>query len=186
LRLAKAGIRTTVLEKLAEIENSPRAAVYHPVAVQELDRAGVLQDCRKVGSSSTKIAFRKLNGDVIAAMERFPTKEEPYENLILGQHELAEVIFQHLKDCVDASILFQHEVTAIEQNDEGAVVHVRTPEGEKELKASYVVGADGGRSKVRELVGVSFDGFTWPQQIVATNVIYPFDKHGYTTGNQIV
>ncbi|KAF2651114.1 putative monooxygenase, partial [Lophiostoma macrostomum CBS 122681] len=186
LRLAKAGIRTIVLEKLAEIENSPRAAVYHPVAVQELDRAGVLQDCRKVGSSSTKIAFRKLNGDVIAAMERFPTKEEPYENLILGQHELAEVIFQHLKECADASVLFHHEVIAIEQNEGGAILHVQTPEGQKELTASYVVGADGGRSTVRELAGVSFDGFTWPQQIVATNVVYPFDKYGYTTGNQII
>lgn len=186
LRLAKAGIPTTVLEKLPEIESSPRAAVYHPVAVQELDRAGVLKDCRKVGTSSTKIAWRKLNGDVIVEMERHPTKEEPYENLILGQHELAEVILEHLKQCTNSKIVFQHRVVAIQQNENGVSVEVETPGGAKMMQATYVVGADGGRSTVRQLCGVDFEGFTWPQQIVATNVVYPFDKYGYSTGNQIV
>ncbi|KAF2465089.1 putative monooxygenase, partial [Lindgomyces ingoldianus] len=186
LRCAKVGIPTTVLEILPEIEMSPRAAVYHPVAVQELDRAGVLEDCRKIGTSSTKLAFRKLNGEVIVEMERVPTNEEPYENLILGQHELAEVILKHFQDCAAAKVLFQHHVVAIDQGENGVIVEAETPNGLKKLSASYVVGADGARSVVRQLAGVTFDGFTWPQQIVATNVVYPFDKYGYSTGNQIV
>lgn len=171
---------------LGEIEKSPRAAVYHPVAVQELDRAGVLQDCRKIGSSSTKIAWRKISGEVIVELERKPTKQEPYENLILGQHELAEVIFTHFKECATSKILFHHRVEALRQEENGVVVEVETPEGRQHLHASYVVGADGGRSTVRRLIGVTFEGFTWSQQIVATNVIYPFEKYGFSTGNQIV
>lgn len=186
LRLAKANISVTVVEKLPEIENSPRAAVYHPVAVQELDRAGVLHDCREIGTSSTKIAWRKITGEVIVEMERHPSKEEPYENLILGQHELAEVIFKHFKACKGSKVLFRHCVKAIEWDESRAVVEVETPEGMKKMTAKYVVGADGGRSTVRQLAGVTFDGFTWPQQIVATNVVYPFEKYGYSTGNQIV
>ncbi|ORY09415.1 putative monooxygenase [Clohesyomyces aquaticus] len=186
LRCAKAGIPTTVLEMLPEIENSPRAAVYQPVAVQELDRAGVLEDCRKIGTSSTKISWRKINGEPIVEMERKPSKDEPYENLILGQHELAEVIFRHFKNCEASKILFRYRVTDIVQDNNGVVVTAETATGTKELTATYVVGADGGRSTVRQLMGVSFDGFTWSQQIVATNVVYPFDKYGYSTGNQIV
>lgn len=186
LRLAKAGIATIILEKLPEIESSPRAAVYHPVAVQELDRAGVLLDCRKIGISSTKIAWRKINGEVIVELDRSPSKLEPYENLILGQHELAEVIFDHLKQHSNAEVLFQHEVTSISQDKEGVTVDVQTESGPKQFVAAYLVGADGGRSFVRSAAGVSFEGFTWEQQIVATNVVYPFEKHGYSTGNQIV
>lgn len=173
LRLAKAGIRTTVLEALPEIENSPRAAVYHPVAVEELDRAGVLEDCRKIGTSSTKIAWRKLNGEVIVEMERRPTEQEPYENLILGQHELADVIFRHLDKCKNSEILFRHRVVGVEQDKKSVMVNVETPNGLKQLSTAYLVGADGGRSTVRQLAGVDFEGFTWPQQIVATNVVYP-------------
>lgn len=39
---------------------------------------------------------------------------------------------------------------------------------------------------MRKLAGVEWEGFTWDVQIVATNVVYPFDKFGYSTGNQIV
>ncbi|KAF2730755.1 putative monooxygenase [Polyplosphaeria fusca] len=186
LRLAKAKIPTTILEMLPQIENSPRAAVYHPVAVQELDRAGVLADCREIGLSSTKIAFRKLNGDIIAAMERQPTPEEPYENLILGQHELAEVIMKHFKECETSRVLFEHKVIAIQQEETEAIVEVETKDGKIQMQAAYVVGADGGRSTVRRLAGVEWEGFTWDVQIVATNVVYPFERFGYTTGNQIV
>lgn len=168
------------------MENSPRAAVYQPVAVQELDRAGILERCREIGTSSSKIAWRKLNGEAIVEMSRAVSKEEPYENLILGQHELAEVILEHFQECDKSRILFRHRVTALEQTSGGVTVTVDTPDGVQKFSASYIVGADGGRSTVRQLCGDPFEGFTWPQQIVATNVVYPFDKYGYTTGNNIV
>ncbi|KAL2221986.1 hypothetical protein M432DRAFT_204102 [Thermoascus aurantiacus ATCC 26904] len=188
LRLAKAGIRTTILEALPAIEDSPRAAVYHPVAVQELDRAGVLHDCRKIGMSSTKLTWRKISGEAIFEIDRAVSAEEPYENLILGQHELAGVILDHFRRCGEgAEILFRHRVVGIEQGEGSDVVTatVDTPQGVKEFTASYLFGADGGRSSVRQICNVSFDGFTWPQQIVATNVVYPFDEYGYSTGNNI-
>lgn len=50
LRLAQAGIQVTCVEALEAIDASPRAMAYNPVAVKELDRAGVLQDCRRIGS----------------------------------------------------------------------------------------------------------------------------------------
>ncbi|KAK5173518.1 uncharacterized protein LTR77_002199 [Saxophila tyrrhenica] len=186
LRLARAGIHTTVLEALPAVENSPRAAVYQPVAVQELDRAGILGRCREIGTSSSKIAWRKVNGEVIVEMSRAVSAEEPYENLILGQHELAQVILEHFKECQSSRILFRHRVTAFEQDAEGVTLTVETPDGVRKFGTSYVVGADGGRSTVRQLCGDPFEGFTWPQQIVATNVVYPFDEHGYTTGNNII
>lgn len=123
---------------------------------------------------------------MIVELGRAPSKKEPYENLILGQHELAEVIFRHLGECGNARVLFGHDVAGIAQDEKGVTVDVDTKDGPKQFTAAYLVGADGGRSFVRSAVGVSFDGFTWPQQIVATNVVYPFEKYGYSTGNQIV
>lgn len=43
--------------------------------------------------------------------------------------------------------------------DDGSVeITVRTPEGERRLRAAYLVGCDGGRSPVREAAGIAFPG----------------------------
>lgn len=193
MRLVRAGIPTTVLEMLPAVENSPRAAVYMPVAVRELDRAGILDECRSIGTSGTKLAWRKINGEVIVELDRIPNEEEPYENLILGQHELAEVIqraFQQENSAEEtlARVLFSHRAVKIEQDEEGVTVTAEVGEEKREhrFRAQYVVGADGARSFVRRHLNIPFEGFTWDRQIVATNVVYPFDKYGYTTGNNIV
>jgi len=189
LRLAKAGsINVTILEAAAAIDQSPRAAAYQPVSVKELDRAGILDDCRKVGTFGTKVCWRKLDGEVIAQLERNVSPEEPYENLLLGQHLLAGVILEHFRECEGSEIYFEKKVVAIEQdgNRGTVVVETESSDGRKEsFGADYVVGADGARSMVRRLINVGWEGFTWPENLVACNVYYPFDKYGFHDANFI-
>lgn len=185
LRLAKAGVPVTVLESLPAVEKSPRAMAYQPVAVKELDRAGILEDVRKIGGSGECVCWRKTsNGEVIAKLERVVTPEHPYENLVIGQHELAAVILDHLKGLEHVRILWNHKVVEVEQTDDSVQTTTEDEDGERETyTADYLVGADGGRSSVRKLCGIPFDGFQYPEQLVSTNVYYPFDKHGWYDAN---
>ena len=186
LRLARESIPVTILEARPAIEASPRAMVYQPVAVRELERAGVLDDLRKISTQGRKICWRKTcDGEVIAEFERSVTPDCPYENLVVGQDELARVILEHLRKFECAQIFYGGRVLAVDQSDENYVgVTTERPDGTKDTyKASYVVGADGGRSSIRRLCNITFEGFTWPQQLVATNIYYPFDKYGFYDGN---
>lgn len=89
-----------------------------------------------------------------------------------------------------ARVLFSHRAVKIEQDGGGVTVTVEVGAGEEKreqrFRAQYVAGADGVRSFVRRHLNIPFEGFTWDRQIVATNVVYPFDKYGYTTRNNIV
>ena len=170
---------------LPYVEQSPRAAVYHPVSVRELDRAGVLEDCRKRGGTGSDVCWRSVDGKIIAEIDRRPEPGE-YEVLVLGQHELAEVIFTHYKRCKGSSVLFNHKVVGIQQSDKGVDITAETPEGTQHFHSRYLVGADGGKSGVRRLMGIPFDGFTWDANLVACNVVYPFEKYGFQGGNFIV
>ena len=189
LRLARAGIKTTCVEALDAIDNSPRAMAYHPIAVKELDRAGVLGDVRKIGSAGRGICWRQTKtGEVIANLKRETNDQYPYENLVIGQHELAAVILEHLKRYNSATVGFSTKVEAIDQSSgEDVKVTVSNPDGRSSVvRATYVVAADGGRSTMRRLLDISFDGFTYEDQLVSTNVYFDFEKYGWEDGNFVI
>jgi 3-(3-hydroxy-phenyl)propionate hydroxylase len=61
-------------------------------------------------------------------------------------------------------------VTAVEQDGDGVSVTINDTE---RLRAAYVIGADGGRSRVREALGINLEGFTWPERFLVAST--PFD-----------
>jgi 2-polyprenyl-6-methoxyphenol hydroxylase-like FAD-dependent oxidoreductase len=69
---------------------------------------------------------------------------------------------------------------------DGVIATVETPNGQKEISANYLAGCDGGRSTVRKLLELTYDGFTLPQWLVACNVRYPFQDHGFVRAQFIV
>lgn len=139
-----------------------------------------------MGTFGTKVCWRKLNGEIIAELERNVSVKEPYENLLLGQHKLDEIILRHFKECDGSEILFERRVVGIQQGDGRATVTTEAPDGNVAMfEADYVVGTDGARSAVRRLLDMGWEGFTWPENLVACNVYYPFDKYGFHDANFI-
>jgi 2-polyprenyl-6-methoxyphenol hydroxylase-like FAD-dependent oxidoreductase len=84
-------------------------------------------------------------------------------------------------------VLFDHEVTTVSQNSDSVTVNGKTTTGESfSYTASYLVGADGGKSTVRKQIGITLDGFTWDETYLATNIFYDFQKLGYAEANFII
>src|ERR1051325_11026787 len=46
--------------------------------------------------------------------------------------------------------------------------------GERRFVADYVIGADGGRSTVRKLLGIEFEGYTWPERFLVVTTKFDF------------
>jgi 2-polyprenyl-6-methoxyphenol hydroxylase-like FAD-dependent oxidoreductase len=59
-----------------------------------------------------------------------------------------------------ADIRWGHGLTAFDQDAGGVTVQVSGPDGDYELRAKYLVGADGGTSTTRKLAGIDFPGMT--------------------------
>jgi 3-(3-hydroxy-phenyl)propionate hydroxylase/6-hydroxy-3-succinoylpyridine 3-monooxygenase len=54
------------------------------------------------------------------------------------------------------------------------------------VRAQWVVACDGARSTVRKRLGIPFEGMTWPERFVATNVFYDFEAHDYARANFLI
>jgi len=86
----------------------------------------------------------------------------------------------------DAAIHWRTAFAGLEQDDAGVTVRATSPEGQVELRAKYVVGADGAGSAVRKALGLAFDGMTWPERFVATNLHHDFESGGYWQSTMVV
>lgn len=172
LMLGKKGVPVQVVEKADNIDTRPRATHYAAPAVRTLHRAGVLEDARKRGFTPNKISWRKLDLTYLGGISQKVFPEDDKELMVcLPLDRLGKLILEYLEPLSNVQIKYNHEVINIGQDDCSAWVDVHSPAGKQTLRARYVVGCDGASSKVRScLFGDSFPGFTWEEQIVATNV----------------
>ena len=164
-----------------KLDTQPRATHYAAPAVQELAKAGVLEDVRARGFTPDGVCWRKIDRTYLAGIAMGVTKGRPDDMTCLPLNQLGQVFVEHIAKYPTAKILWSHEVIGIEQDEKAARVIVQTPDGEKTFEADYVIGCDGANSKVRRALfgDWEFPGRTWAEQIVATNVrscIHPVDE----------
>ncbi|WP_322617573.1 NAD(P)/FAD-dependent oxidoreductase [Pseudomonas sp. BIC9C] len=185
LKLGKAGIKVVVLEAESGVSPSPRAVAYMPPTAAALDRFGLLDDIRKRAVWCPDFAYRHGDGELIAKMDWSVLAQDtqyPYM-LLLGQNHVSNVIAQHLRALPNVEIRWNHRVEEVDQDDAYVTVQTSSPGGTSRLRARWVAATDGARSTVRQKVGLTFDGNTWAERLVATNVFYDFSLHGYSRAN---
>jgi 2-polyprenyl-6-methoxyphenol hydroxylase-like FAD-dependent oxidoreductase len=165
-------IDVTLVEMATELDKQLRATHYGGPAVIELARAGVLDDVRAQGFTSNGICLRKLDGTYLAGVQGKVEEGNPGNMGCLPLNKLGQILVNHITRYPNAEVLWGHEFIAIEQDDKTARVTVKSAQGTKTLEGNYVVGCDGANSKVRRLLfgEWGFSGYTWSEQIVATNV----------------
>ena len=183
LALAQTGARVTVLEQEPEIVNSPRAAVYFPSTLIILEELGLLDELNEIGFQNKTFGTHIPEFSYSSVVTTEPIEGIPYDyQLHAGQHEVARVAMEQAIK-LGVEVLFEHEVTGLEEGADGVTVTARCPGGEKTFEAKWLIGADGARSTVRKLAGIAFEGHTWPERFVATNVKFDFTQLGYQQAN---
>jgi len=181
LGLARSGIKVRVVEAEDAIIASPRAIVYHWSVLEGLDTLGVLDDALRIGFPKQDYTYLDwksgeqivISVGALEGLVRFP------HNLHIGQDKLAEIALSHLRE-LGATVEFGVRVIGLEQGDDHVVVTADRAGESVDYRASWVIGADGARSTVRHAIGAEFEGITWDERFVATNIRFPFDAHGYS------
>jgi 2-polyprenyl-6-methoxyphenol hydroxylase-like FAD-dependent oxidoreductase len=177
-----------LLEASDTLDDSPRASFYPWPANYELERAGVLEEAKERGYVvGNGVSWRKIDGTLMAQMN-IDAVPENRRMLCLQLGQLLQLIREHLEKKSNAKIHFLHKVLRLEQDESHARVMAETPDGERTFEADYIVGCDGANSIIRRrLFGdMEFPGYTWDEQIVATNVYYDVEKFGWGMGAFIV
>jgi 2-polyprenyl-6-methoxyphenol hydroxylase-like FAD-dependent oxidoreductase len=166
--LAGYGVRVAVLDGAAGPAPHSRAAVVHARTLETLAPLGVVDEMVRGGVVVTHFGVRDRDRRLLdVPFGDLPTAH-PY-SLMLPQDETERLLREALRH-QGGTILWEHEVTGLRQNATGAELTVRSPQGGRRVRARYVVGCDGARSRVREAVEIPFEGDTYPQSFVLADV----------------
>lgn len=189
LKLGQAGITSTIIEKQPAVNESPRAVGYYGAAQPFLDEVGLYKLIREEGFMTRGLCWRKRPtddgkggkalGEMLACMPLCAPGDTTFEVgaglLNLPQADLNKIVLREALKTGHVSIHFNTELVSIVQNsaEDGVVVVVQDAEtkAQREMNATYLVGADGARSETRKALGLPFSGHTWPERLIATNVM---------------
>jgi 3-(3-hydroxy-phenyl)propionate hydroxylase len=186
LALVKKGIPVTLLEAEAEPPEDQRAATIHPPTVEMLAELGLKDEAFAEDASGGMLAplfhFRdRVTGELVAVFDIGLLKGEvPYPFVVQWeQYKLVRAAKPHIEASGIAEVRFSTKVTGLEQGAEHVDVTLANADGESEkLRGRYVVGADGGRSTVRRLAEIEFEGFTWPERFIKIGTSFDFGATG--------
>jgi 3-(3-hydroxy-phenyl)propionate hydroxylase/6-hydroxy-3-succinoylpyridine 3-monooxygenase len=188
LGLARAGVRLTVIESEAKIVDSPRAAVYHWCVLEGMESLGIREEVERTGFSKQDYTYlvHKTGERIDFSLEVLDGRTPFPYNLHLGQHRLAEIALRRLAQFPHASVRFNTRLIGLTQNPDGVTLQVMTPSGPEEMRAQWIVGADGAASTVRQQLALDFAGMTWPERFVATNVFFDFERYQYARATFLI
>ena len=174
--LARRGVTVTVLDQNSELQDDPRAATTHPATLEVLDGLGVIDQVIEQGLVAEEFEFwDRPTGEKVATFDHAALADDTKFPFVVQceQFKLTKIFLAKLQGEETATILFNHDVTAIDHTPDGVTVTATTPDGVQTFEGDWLIGADGGRSVVRKSAGIAFEGFTWAERFLVLST--PFD-----------
>lgn len=167
--LRRAGREVLTLDRQAEGANASRAAAIHARTLEVLDELEVTDTLVAEGVRVPWFSFRDRDR-LLARLEfaELPTRH-PFI-LTIQQYRTERILLEGLR-AAGGDVLRPYEVTEVRPDRDGATVTVLGPDGVEQVRARFVIGADGTHSRVRQQAGISFLGGDYPQSFVLADAV---------------
>jgi 3-(3-hydroxy-phenyl)propionate hydroxylase len=170
--LGIAGVRVAVLEANEGLLGLPRAIAYDAETLRLFAQIGLLNDIKPGLIQNPRVRHLNARGRVL--MQADPPACGPYGHSSLGtfyQPEFERVLLKGLAQFDNVRVLFGHTVINLVQGRDDAVMSIATCQGASTLRTKFVVGCDGGTSRVRDLLGARLIGSTHTQRWLVVDAI---------------
>ncbi|MEU5897087.1 monooxygenase [Streptomyces venezuelae] len=152
--LALAGTRVRIVERRTEATRNSRALTLHPRSLELLDMRGLLPRFLSWGKTLPGWHFANLPTRL-----DFGALDSGHGYTLFLAQARTEALLEERARELGVRIDRGHEVLGLTQDDTGVSVELRAADGQITTpRTQYVVGCDGGRSAVRQAVGIGFPG----------------------------
>lgn len=165
------GIRTIVIERETQILDYPRAVGMDDEALRLFQAVGLADRLARDMIQSVPMRLFRADGKCFAHI-RPGTREFGWWRRNIFMQQLAEkVLREGVSRYENVELRLGEEVVGVSQDGSGVALQVRDASGRTySLLCDYCVAADGGRSPMREMLGLKLVGRTHPIKWVVVDV----------------
>jgi 2-polyprenyl-6-methoxyphenol hydroxylase-like FAD-dependent oxidoreductase len=163
--LAAQGVATVVVDRQAEGANTSRAAVVHARTLEVIEPFGVSQRLVALGLQAGRFTIRDRDRVLVPIeFDGLPSRY-PY-TLMVSQAVTESVLLERAREL---GVVVRRPCALVTSSQDGDGVVATLSDG-TQVRARYLVGADGMHSMVREQAGIAFDGGAYGESFVLADV----------------
>ncbi|WP_051191948.1 FAD-dependent monooxygenase [Microbacterium luticocti] len=164
------GVRTLIVERNHSTYDEPRAVGISGESLRICQQLGILD--RLVPELRMDVGHRYFGVDerVLTEILPQPTPDGFPAKSVFDQPQLEQLLAARAQE-LGIDIRFGTEATLRDQDAHGVRLALAGPGGDELIRASWVVGCDGGRSGIRKALGISLDGSTQKERWVCYDVV---------------
>jgi len=169
-------VRVQVLERNEATSDEPKAISIDDEALRIYQSIGLAGRLLRIIVPGTGTRYYDRMGNPLfqARAEQPRRYGYPFKNPF-AQPDLERELAQHLQGLPTASLRMGDEVTALSQDADGVLV--RSSSGP--VRARYALACDGGRSAVREQLGITMTGRSYPEVWLVVDVLGDYHDERY-------
>ncbi len=173
IELARRNVPFRLIDKAPAPFTGSRGKGLQPRTLEVFEQMGVIDRIVAAGGPYPPLRTYAADGGFTDALvdERRPASPaEPYGQIVmLPQFRTEGVLRERLAE-LGHTVEYGTEIVHIGQTADAAEARLRKANVERVVKARYLVGADGGRSFVRQSLGVGFPGESLPLRAIVADL----------------
>ncbi|AEG51052.1 Pentachlorophenol monooxygenase [Sphingobium chlorophenolicum L-1] len=165
--LLRRGVSCRMIDRLPVAHQTSKSCTIHARSMEMMEHIGIAARYIETGVRSNGFTFNFENTDAKPLLD-FSVLPGRYPFItIYNQNETERVLRQHL----EATYSFQPEwgtqLLALNQDENGIRADLRLKDGTKQtISPRWVIGADGVRSRVRECLGIAYEGEDYEENVL--------------------
>ena len=166
--LVRQGVQVLLIDRNPATVGEARAVSIDDESLRTIQAAGMIDRVFPSIVPSYGVHYYSWRNRLFARIEPtshefgFPKRNAFRQDVLVRQ--LCEGLQEREAAQEGVSVRFQHELVRFEQQADGVDLEIQTPQGICKVRADWLVACDGGRSMVRESLGIPMEGSTYRQR----------------------
>jgi 2-polyprenyl-6-methoxyphenol hydroxylase-like FAD-dependent oxidoreductase len=174
IELARRGIAFRLIDQLEAPFHGSRGKGIQPRTQELFEDLGIVDRLFAIGGLYPPARRYQPDGshtDTAIIQGGPATPGEPYQQPLMVPQFLTEQVMRERLAALGHAPEFGLALVSFKQDSDGVTAHITTSHQEETIRARYLIGADGGRSLVRNTLGIDFPGKTLGMRAVVADVV---------------